>query len=54
MNSKCWNGECARHLNEKIGEHISTSPLTKNQVKPKNSSVAHHLQDIITTRFNEI
>ena len=32
-----------RHLNVRIGEYIGTSPLTKKQVKPKNSSVANHL-----------
>ena len=30
-------------MNVEIGEHISTSLLTKNQVKPNNSSVADHL-----------
>ena len=32
-----------RHLNVRIGEYIGISPLTKKQVKPKNSSVANHL-----------
>ena len=32
-----------RHLNVRIGEHIGISPLTRKQVKPKNSSVADHL-----------
>ena len=32
-----------RHLNVRIGEHIGISPLTRKQVKPKNSSVANHL-----------
>ena len=32
-----------RHLNVRIGEHIGISPLTKKQVKPKNSYVADHL-----------
>ena len=36
-------GECIRHLNVKLGEHIGKSPLTRKQVKPKNSSVADHL-----------
>ena len=31
-NEFCY-GECIRHLNVKIGEHISTSTITKNQVK---------------------
>ena len=42
-----WNesyyGECVRHLNVRIGEHIGISPLTRKQVKSKNSSVANHL-----------
>ena len=32
-----------RHLNVRIDEHIGISPLTKKQVKPKNSAVANHL-----------
>ena len=32
-----------RHLNVRIGEYISISPLTRKPVKPKNSSVADHL-----------
>ena len=32
-----------RHLNVRIGEYISISPLIKKQVKPKNSPVADHL-----------
>ena len=32
-----------RHLNVRIGEHIGIPPLTRKQVKPKNSSVADHL-----------
>ena len=35
--------ECIRHLNVRIGEHISISPLTRKQVNPKNNSVADHL-----------
>ena len=42
-----WNesyyGECMRHLNVRIGERIGISPLTRKQVKPKNSSLADHL-----------
>ena len=41
--NESYYGECVRHLNVRIGEHISISPLTKKQVKPKNSSVADHL-----------
>ena len=36
-NEFCY-GECVIHLNVRIGEHIGISPLTKKQVKPKNSS----------------
>ena len=32
-----------RHLNVRIGEDIGISPLTRKQVKAKNSSVADHL-----------
>ena len=38
-----YYGECMRHLNVRIVEHIGISPLTRKQVKPKNSSVADHL-----------
>ena len=41
--NESYYGECVRHLNVKIGEHICISPLTKKQVKPKNSSVADHV-----------
>ena len=41
--SESYYGECVRHLNVRIGEHIGISPLTKKQVKLKNSSVADHL-----------
>ena len=41
--NESYYGECVRHLNVRIGEHIGISPLTKKQVKPKNSSVADHL-----------
>ena len=41
--SEPYYGECVRHLNVRIGEHIGISPLTKKQVKLKNSSVADHL-----------
>ena len=30
-------------INVRIGEHIGISPLTRRQVKPKNSSVADNL-----------
>ena len=52
--SQLMNGNIQSHnqeeckLNNTInansgGEHIGTSPLTKKQIKPKNSSVADHL-----------
>ena len=31
------------HMNVRIGEDIGISPLTRKQVKAKNSSVADHL-----------
>ena len=36
-------GECVRHLNISIGEHIGISLLIKKQFKPKNNSAADHL-----------
>ena len=41
--NESYHGERVRHLNLRIVEHIRLSPLTKKQVKPKNSSVADHL-----------
>ena len=41
--NESYYGECIRHLNVRIGEHIGISPLTRKQVKPKNSSIADHL-----------
>ena len=41
--NESYYGECMRHLNVRIGEHIGISPLTRKQVKPKNSSIANHL-----------
>ena len=38
-----YYGECVRHLNVRIGKHIGLSPLTKLQVKSKNSSVVNHV-----------
>ena len=43
LNNESRYGECVRHLNVRIGEHIGISPLTIKQVKPKNSSVAYIL-----------
>ena len=40
--NKSYYGERVRHLNEGNGEYV-ISPLTKKQVKPKNSSVANHI-----------
>ena len=37
--NESYYGECMRHLNVRIGEHIGISPLTRKQVKPKNSSI---------------
>ena len=37
--NECYYGECVRHSNVRIGEHIGIS----KQVKPKNGSVANHL-----------
>ena len=41
--NESYYGECMRHLNVRIGEHIGISPITRKQVKPKNSSIADHL-----------
>ena len=41
--NESYYGECVRHLNFRIGEHIGISALIKKQVKPKNGSVADHL-----------
>ena len=41
--NESYHGECMRHLNVRIGRHIGIPPLTRKQVKPKNSSVADHL-----------
>ena len=38
-----YYGKYVRNLKVRIGEHIGTSPLTKKQVKPKNSSLANYL-----------
>ena len=41
--SESYYGECMGHVNVRIGEHIGISPLTRKQVKAKNSSIADHL-----------
>ena len=40
--NESYYGECVRHLNVRIGEHIEISPLTKRKVKPKDSTVSDH------------
>ena len=37
-----YYGECVRHLNVRIGQHIGISPLTKKKVKPKGSAASDH------------
>ena len=41
--NESYYGECVRHLNVRIGEHIGISPLTRKKVKPKGSAVSNHL-----------
>ena len=41
--NESYYGECVRHMNVRIGAHIGISPLTKKQVKPKNSFIDDHL-----------
>ena len=41
--NESYYGECVRHLNERIGEYIGISPLSKKKVKPKGSAVSDHL-----------
>ena len=41
--NESYYGECVRHLNVKIGEHIGISPLTRKKIKPKGSAVSDHL-----------
>ena len=41
--SESYYGECMRHLNVRIDEHFGILPLTRKQVKPKNSSVVENL-----------
>ena len=41
--NESYYGECIRHLNVRIGEHIGISLLTKKKVKPKGSAVSDHL-----------
>ena len=41
--NESYHGECVRHLNVKIREHIAILPLPKKQVKLEDRSVADHL-----------
>ena len=41
--NESYYGECVRHPNVRIGEHIGISPLTRKKVKPKGSAVSDHL-----------
>ena len=41
--NESFYGECVRHLNVRLGEHIRISTLTKKRVKPKCSAVSDHL-----------
>ena len=41
--NESYYGECIRHLNVRIGEHIGISPLTNEKIKPKVSSISDHL-----------
>ena len=40
--NESYYGECVRHLNVRIGEHIGISPLTRKEVKPKGGAVSDH------------
>ena len=41
--NESYYGECVRHLNVRIREHIGISSLTKKKVKPKGRAVTDHL-----------
>ena len=41
--NESYYGECVRHLDVRIGEHIGISPLTRKKVKPKGSAARDHL-----------
>ena len=41
--NESYYGECVRHLDVRIGEHIGISTLTRKKVKPKGSAVSDHL-----------
>ena len=38
-----YYGECVRHLNVRIGEHIAISSITEKKAKSKDSAVSDHL-----------
>ena len=40
--NESYYGECLRHLNVRIGEHMGISPLTKKKVQPKGSVISDH------------
>ena len=43
-------GECIRHFNVRIGEHIGISPLTRKKVKPKGSAgSALHISKVLVS-----
>ena len=41
--NESYHGECMRHLNVRIQEHIRISPLIREKVKPKGNVVRDHL-----------
>ena len=41
--NESYYGECVRHLNVRIGEHIGISPLTRKKVKSKGNAARDHL-----------
>ena len=41
--NESYYGECVRHPNVRIGEHIGISPLARKKFKPKGSAVSDHL-----------
>ena len=43
LSNESYYGECVRHPNVRIGEHIGISPLTRKKVKPKGSALSDHL-----------
>ena len=45
--NESYYAECVRRLNVRIDEHISISPLTKKQVKPKNFATIQHPMTIL-------